>query len=179
MTDEVQHNNRFKEIPAAGFFGTLVTKCGSVFAIFILASAGILNFEVILRYVFNSPTIWAHESVIFLTAITFLFGGLISISTDKHIRVVLIYDHLPEKIRRIVNIIISLVSFFATVLFAWAAWLVVGRALWSPDGSFRIETSGSAWNPPAPGLLKAFLFGVLILMAVQFLVLTINYAKKK
>jgi hypothetical protein len=51
------------------------------------------------------------------------------------------------------------------------------KAIYRPDGSFSLETSGSAWNPPTPALLKLFLLAVLLTMSVQFLILTINYAR--
>ena len=53
------------------------------------------------------------------------------------------------------------------------------KIIWLGHGSFRLETSGSAWNPPYPGLLKIFLFVILILLAVQFAIFTVNYLRKK
>lgn len=166
-------------IPEAGFLGKSIHKCGFIFAIAILLSTAILILEVGLRYIFNAPTTWAHESVIFLTACTFVFGGLYGAARDKHIRVVLIYDSLSPKMRRLVNVINSFICMQATALFSWAAWLVVQRAIWTPAGDFRLETSGSAWNPPTPGLLKVFLLIILIIMTVQFALLTVNYLRNK
>ncbi|MGJ3262842.1 MAG: TRAP transporter small permease subunit [Salinarimonas sp.] len=164
-------------IPAAGPLGRGIDALSPLFSIAIVASAAILILEIALRYVFNAPTIWAHETVIFLTAITFVYGGLLVAARDRHIRVVLIYDALPPGARRVVNVVISIANALASATFAWAAWQVVRRAIWTPAGAFRLETSGSAWNPPTPGLLKLFLFVVLILMALQFAVLAINYAR--
>jgi TRAP-type C4-dicarboxylate transport system permease small subunit len=161
--------------PHAGALGRWINSLGIVFAIGILASAGILVIEVLLRYVFNAPTIWAHETVIFLNAMAFVFGGLYAVSRDAHIRVVLIYDILARKTKRLFNIGISLVCLGATIFFAWAAWFGVERSIWTPAGEFRLQTSGSAWNPPTPGLLKVFLFVIFILMAIQFLILTVSY----
>ena len=67
----------------------------------------------------------------------------------------------------------------AVAMFSWAAWLIVVRAVWTPQGDFRLETSGSAWNPPTPGLLKVFLLFILIVMSVQFFILAINYLRNK
>lgn len=176
---EEQDRKRHTAIPEAAFLGRGVTKLGSIFAIAIVFSAAALIFEVAMRYGFNSPTQWAHETVIFLTAITFVYGGLYGASTDRHIRVVLIYENLTPRLRRAFDIAISLACAFATALFSWAGWLVVQKAVWTPAGDFRFETSGSAWNPPFPGLLKVFLFVVLIVMSIQFAMLAINYARKK
>lgn len=164
-------------IPQAGVLGRAINSVSGLFSLAILFSAAILILEIALRYVFNAPTIWAHETVIFLTAITFVYGGLLVAARDKHIRVVLIYDALPPGARRVLNVVISIANALASATFAWAAWQVVRRAIWTPAGVFRLETSGSAWNPPTPGLLKLFLFVVLVVMALQFAVLAVNYAR--
>jgi C4-dicarboxylate transporter DctQ subunit len=166
-------------IPESGYLGILIQSGGIIFALGILVSAFILVIEILLRYVFNSPTIWAHEVVIFINASAFIYGGLYAIARNGHIRVVLIYDSFNNRLKRIANIAISLICMVATLTFSWAAWLVVGRALWTPQGEFRFETSGSAWNPPTPGLLKLFLLIILLVMAVQFLILSINYMREK
>lgn len=168
-----------RAIPAAGALGRAVNALSGLFALAILVSAGILIVEIALRYVFNAPTIWAHETVIFLTAVTFVYGGLLVASRDRHIRVVLIYDALGAGARRVVNVVVSAANALACAIFAWAAWQVVQRAAWTPSGAFRLETSGSAWNPPTPGLLKLFLLAVLIVMALQFAVLAVNYARRR
>ena len=179
MTETDHHQDRAKPYDMSGRLGVVICQISGPFALFILLSAIILNFEVALRYLFDAPTIWAHETVIFMTAATFLFGGLFCISTDKHIRVVIIYDKLSARAKRVFDTAISIGCAVTTLLFAYAAWSVVERALWNPGGDFRIERSGSAWNPPTPGLLKGLLFVILIAMSIQFLTLAYNYFRKK
>ena len=165
-------------IPEAGLLGRGIDRIGILFAFAILASAAILGIEVVLRYVFDAPTIWAHETVIFLTACSFVFGGLYAAARNAHIRVVLIYDQLSASARRIMDVGISAACSLACACFAWASWTSVARAVWTPSGALRLETSGSAWNPPTPGLTKVFLFVVLLLLALQFAVLAVNYLRK-
>jgi C4-dicarboxylate transporter, DctQ subunit len=164
-------------IPEAGMLGKWIDRVGLVFAIGIVVSMLVLINEVVLRYVFNAPTIWAHETTIFLCGAAFIYGGLYCAARDKHIRVVLIYDSLPPSMRRIFDFVISIICALASGIFAWAAWLMVQRAAFRPDGSFRLDRSGSAWDPIYPGLIKVFLLCVLTIMAVQFLVLAYNYAR--
>lgn len=178
-TDETAHERPAGPIPAAGFLGRVISAGGLIFAIGIVVAMLILIQEVVLRYFFNSPTNWAHETTIFLSGIAFVYGGLYCVARDSHIRVVLIYDAIPERWRRALDIAISAVCCIASVMFAYAAWLMVQRAAFTPTGEFRLETSGSAWNPVYPGLMKVFLLAVLTVMAVQFLILTINYARGK
>ncbi|MEM6659228.1 MAG: TRAP transporter small permease [Pseudomonadota bacterium] len=165
-------------IPEAGLLGRAIDSLGIVFALGIVASAAMLLIEVVMRYGLNAPTFWAHETVIFVNAFAFVFGGLYAVARNAHIRVVLIYDRLGATARRRFDTAISLACLVATVFFGWAAWLSLTRAVWTPGGEIRLEGSGSAWNPPTPGLLKIFLFLVLSVMAVQFAILTWNYWRK-
>ncbi|WP_306031161.1 TRAP transporter small permease subunit [Stappia sp. MMSF_3263] len=164
-------------IPEAGAIGRAIDRGGLVFAAGIVLSMAVLINEVVLRYLFNAPTIWAHETTIFLCGIAFIYGGLYCTARDRHIRVVLIYDALPPGARRAFDVIISLICAASSAMFAFAAWVMVQRAAFRPDGSFRLERSGSAWDPVYPGLVKVFLLAVLAVMAVQFLVLAVNYAR--
>jgi TRAP-type C4-dicarboxylate transport system permease small subunit len=164
-------------IAEAGILGRWIDKGGLPFAVGIVIAMLILINEVVLRYVFNAPTIWAHETTIFLCGAAFLYGGLYCTARDRHIRVVLIYDALSPRLRRGFDIGISLVCMVASGFFAWASWLMVEKAAFRPDGSFRLERSGSAWDPVFPGLIKVFLLIVMTVMAIQFLVLAINYAR--
>lgn len=184
MTDAIDetlatHNKTPEPVPEAGMFGRAVNAIGILFAIGILLSAGLLFYEVVMRYVFDAPTRWVHETVVFLSAIAFVFGGLYVAAIDKHIRVVLFYDNLTSGMKRAFDVAISLACFVASVFFAWAAWLSVERAAWTPQGDFRLETSGSAWNPPYPGILKVFLFVILVLLAIQLAIFTINHLRRK
>ncbi len=164
-------------VPEAGALGRWIDRGGLIFAVGLVFAAAILIQEVVLRYVFNNPTVWAHETTVFLSGIAFIYGGLYVAARDSHIRVVLIYDALGPRMRRVFDFLISIVCCIASAFFAWAAWLMVERAAFRPDGSFRLERSGSAWDPVYPGLLKVFLMLVLSVMTVQFAVLAWNYAR--
>lgn len=166
-------------VPEAGFIGRWVDRGGIVFAVGIFAAMLILIQEVVLRYVFGAPTIWAHETTVFLSGIAFVYGGLFCAARDEHIRVVLIYDAVSPSVRRIFDIVISLVCALASAFFAYAAWLMVERAIFRPDGSFHLETSGSAWDPAYPGILKLFLMVTMGLLTLQFLVLAWNHARRR
>lgn len=166
-----------RAIPESGRLGRIIDRGAVVFAAGIVISVLILINEVFLRYVLNAPTIWAHETTIFLCGIAFLYGGLLCAARDRHIRVVLLYDALPPFARRAMDVVISLACAAASAMFAWAAWLMVQRAAFRPDGSFSLERSGSAWDPVFPGLLKVFLLVTLIVMALQFAIQSVNYLK--
>ena len=168
-----------EQVPAvSGLMGCAVDKVSSVFALGFILAMGILIFEIFMRHVFNSPTLWVHETTTFLSAVGFVFGGLYCAARDKHIRVVIFYDIVGSKMRKALDVGISIVCMIASGFFAWAAWLMVERATFTPTGDIHFETTGSAFNAPYPGLLKLFLLVVLILLVVQFLIQAINYARK-
>lgn len=125
--------------------------------------------EVVARYVFNSPTFWAHESTTFLIAATFLIGGPIALARDKHIRVRIFYDGASPARRRLLDIFNSV---FALIFFgglAFAGWIMVGKSWLSPTGELRLEGTGTSWNPPTPALLKMLVLVCVVIMFVQSL----------
>ncbi|MDP2699697.1 TRAP transporter small permease subunit [Thalassospira sp.] len=163
--------------PESGILGRIVDKTGPFFALCFLVSMGVLITEIFMRHVFNRPTLWAHETTIFLCAIGFVFGGLYCAAHNKHIRVVILYDIVGPHTRRGLDIAISLICALSSAFFAWAAWQMVGRAVFFRDGGIHLETTGSAFNAPYPGVLKIFMLVVLVILTVQFIVLAINYAR--
>ncbi len=178
MTDQPEiPREEHEAIPQAGALGRWIDRLAILPAAGLVIAMLILMQEVILRYVLDAPTIRAHETTVFLCAIAFVFGGLLCTSRDRHIRLVLIYDVLPPALRRIADVVISALCALASTAFAWAAWMMIQCAAWRPDGSFHLETSGSAWYPPFPGILKIILMIALIVMAIQFLVLALNHAR--
>lgn len=179
MQQEQQDRDAVRAIPEAGMLGRAIDKLGIIFATGIVVTVGVLIYEVVMRYVFNAPTFWAHETSIFLSGAAFVYGGLYCTARDKHIRVVLIYDTISARARRGLDIMISVVCALASAMFAYAAYLMVGRAVFRPDGSFHLERSGSAWDPVYPGVMKVLLLVVLTTMCVQFIILAIGYAKGK
>ena len=135
-------------------------------------------FEVVMRYVFDAPTVWVHETTIAMTAICFAFGGAYCLGSDRHIRVVLLYDAAGPRVRRRLDVAISLVGALACALMAWAAWDLAWKAFFTPQGDFRLESSGSAWNPPTPAIVKAVLFVTLCVMCVQFLLQALRHLRR-
>ncbi|WP_419905021.1 TRAP transporter small permease subunit [Kiloniella sp.] len=179
-TPDVLNTLENETAPAeAGALGRIINAAGSVFAFCFVVSMAVLIYEIVLRHLFDAPTLWAHETTTFLCASGFIFGGLFSASRNKHIRVVIIYDYVSSKVKRWLDIGIYITCAISTGFFSYAAWLVVKRAIFTPGGELRFETSGSAWNPPTPALLKMFLLAVLVVMTVQFIVFAIAHIRGK
>ena len=175
--EELPHATLAPVPPASGRFGRAVDALGVVFALLFVVVTVIIVLEIAMRYIFHAPTIWVHETTSFLTAVGFLFGGLYALARDKHIRVVLLYDRVRGHAKRTLNVAISLIGLFTVGFFAWAAMGTVQKAWFRPGGDFRLETTGSIFNPVYPALVKGFLLVVVLAMAVQFIVLIVNYSR--
>ncbi len=140
---------------------------GSAFS-FLFAIATLISlYEIVVRYFFNAPTIWVHETVIALIATCYLYGGMQCLAADKHIRIGLIYFNTSGGTRRLLDIVNGLLALFFAVAIAYAAYTMVEKSWWTPQGEFRLERSGSAWNPITPAIIKMMLLVTAIVLAIQ------------
>lgn len=145
--------------PKSDFVDRLTLLIGDKTAYVYLVSVAVIAYEVVARYLFGAPTIWAHESTITLTAIGFVVGGAYALQRDEHIRITVVYDLLPERVRRVLDLLNALLVVGYAALLLYAAAIVALRA-WSV-----METSASAWNQPVPVVLKtALAFGAALLL---------------
>lgn len=146
-----------------------ILKTGT-FVCFLFALATLISlYEIVARYGFNAPTIWAHESVIALIAVCYLYGGMQCLAADKHIRIGLIYFGTKGGTRRLLDFVNSLMGLFFAIAIAYAAFTMVQKSWFTPQGDFRLERSGSAWNPVTPALVKMALLITASVLAAQSL----------
>lgn len=110
------------------------------FLIFLMI--GIVNYEVIRRYAFNAPTIWAFESTYLLYGIYFMLGGGYTLYLGKHVNVDLLYAKLSPRGQAIVDLCTSICFFF----FCGVMLIYGGRFAW--DSFLMRERLSSAWAPP-------------------------------
>ncbi|HBV75895.1 MULTISPECIES: TRAP transporter small permease subunit [Vibrio] len=145
-----------------------IIKVSHVLSLLFIFTVFISFYEVLMRYVFDAPTTWVHETASFIGGSLFVIGGIYAFATDKHVRVVLIYDAVSNKTRRLLNIVHHIVGLTFSLMMAWAAYTMVQTSWFTPWGEFRLETSGSYFNPPYPALLKALIFVIFCILSVQF-----------
>lgn len=88
---------------------------GYVSAVFILIIAGSITYDVTVRALFNSPTIWVYEVTIYLTIASVMFGAAYALQTNSHIQVDMLINQLSPLMKKIFDIITSTLG---TVLFA-------------------------------------------------------------
>jgi len=79
----------------------------------------ILCYEVLLRYVFDAPTQWAHEVTKHLFGSYSVLLGAYCLRYNKHVRVDLIYGAVPKRTRAIFDSFTYLLVFCFLALMFW------------------------------------------------------------
>lgn len=139
--------------------GSINDKVGNVVSFMVLFMMFILVWEVIMRYGFDSPTFWAHESSQYFFGAHFILGGAYALLWGAHVNVEILYERFPARTRAIID------------LFTWALfYLFCGFLLWnslqaSITSVSRLERTESTWGPPLwPLRLTIPLAALLILL---------------
>jgi len=115
-------------------------KAGEYVDLFMTA---VLFLEVMLRYVFSSPTIWAHElTVHFFGAYSVLAGAYVLLH-NEHIRVDIIYDRFSPRGRAIIDSVTYLLFFLFIVALLRYGIMTAWRAV-----ELRQTVSPSPWGSP-------------------------------
>ena len=88
------------EFDDMSILGTVSLFIGRVTMILVIALVAVMSYEVFLRYVVESPTVWATELSLWIAGFIFLFSGLYAMQQRSHIRIFLLYDMLPRGLQR-------------------------------------------------------------------------------
>jgi TRAP-type mannitol/chloroaromatic compound transport system permease small subunit len=131
---------------------------GRIVGFQIVFIVGVVIYEVVMRSAFGSPTLWANETTIYVTAMAYLLGGGYALLHRRHVIVDVVYQRLSPGVRARLDRI-TLVFFLVYVLtLIWVGW----EFAWD---SLKIrETVGSPWNPPIyPVKLSIPVAGTLLL----------------
>jgi TRAP-type mannitol/chloroaromatic compound transport system permease small subunit len=92
---------------------------GKIVSFLFLPMIGILSYEVAARYIFNAPTIWAHETSAFLFGITFMLGGAYTLRKREHVNVDIIYGRFGKLGQAILDIATFPFFFIFVGLMLW------------------------------------------------------------
>jgi len=140
---------------------------GAILSYVLLLIVSVTAFEVISRFAFNSPTIWAHETTTQLFGFYIIMGGGYALLCKTHIRVDFLWSRLSLRKRAIMDL----------VTFGFA-FLFIGVLLWQA-GEFgwrslrMLEHTHTAFGPPVYPIKICLGIGTLLLL-LQLIVKTIR-----
>ena len=126
-------------------------------------------YEVVARYFFRQPTMWANELTVLVCAAAFMIAGPYVMRTDEHLSITILYDSAPPWLRRIL----------ATIKYIVILWMCIALAVFCFESGWeplvKWELAGTQWNPPLPALVKPL---IVLVAAVMGLQATINFVRQ-
>jgi TRAP-type C4-dicarboxylate transport system permease small subunit len=139
----------------------------------IVVLVGVMFYEVVVRYVFEQPTLWANELSLWIAGFIFLLAGLYAMQQRSHIRIFLLYDLMPRPLQNICDVIST------ALIFVFAFAMIWGSYNEARDKLIRWETFGTAFDPPIPATMKPLILLLIALVAMQALMNLITDWNKK
>ena len=134
---------------------------GKISSFLIYPLVGIVLYEVIMRYVFNAPTIWGFEATGFVYGMHFMLGLSFMERYGGHVRVDILSARLPEKGQAALGALTYLMIFLPVYsIMTWAAFRFAYTA------TMNHELNSTSWAPP--------IWPFKIIMAICFLFLALQ-----
>ncbi len=107
-----------------------------------LAMIAVLGYEVAARYLFNSPTSWAHESTTMLYGTFCILAGVYTHRYHGHVRSEVIYNLFPLRVRALMDCLTGILGLVVLAVFfeitfryaadSWAIKEVSSKSTWAP-----------------------------------------------
>ena len=148
------------------FIDTVNKWIGRAVSFLIVVLTGAVTYEVVARYVFKHPTIWAHETSSMLFGAYILLGGAYTLQVGGHVNMDVVYGRLSGRTKNILDVVTLCIILLLCGVLMWRG----GEAAWR---SLRmLEHSGSIWNPPVYPIKLVLPLGAFLLFlqgVVKFL----------
>jgi TRAP-type mannitol/chloroaromatic compound transport system permease small subunit len=102
-----------------------------------------VTYEVVVRYFFNEPTIWAYDVAYLMTGSMFMLGAAYTLKRGAHIRTDLFWDRFSERTRGTIDAVAYLLFFYPGLALLFATSL--DDAIYSYQIDERADQT--AWHP--------------------------------
>lgn len=135
---------------------------GKVFGcVTVIVTVGLLFYEVIVRYVFNSPTRFTLEVGLIMQIVLVSLASAYALMVGAHVKIELLTERLPHKARNWLNFFNSITGTLFCLLLCVILWRTGSWSLKVGNYTEMLEL------PLAP--LQFLMFGGMALLGVQFL----------
>ncbi len=121
---------------------TVNHKVGTVVGYILLPLAIVTLFEVIARYVFDAPTIWAWDTNVQIFGVVILLGVGYTLLNGRHVSIEAVTERLPPRTKLTFELVAMLLIMFIAVIFVWQG----GMEGWQSFVSR--EKMSTLWAPP-------------------------------
>ncbi len=125
-----------RPVPGFGPVDWLVRVTGELTAYWAVIAVFTYYYEVVARYVFNSPTNWVHESMFLMFGMQYMLAGAYAYRDETHVRVDIVYSQLSARGRAICDVITSFFFFLFTGTMLVTGWRFASDAISVGERSF-------------------------------------------
>jgi len=131
---------------------------GKLISFLILLLVAVILYEIFARYLFNSPTIWAHETSQMIYGVyVILLGGYV-LQRGGHVNVDILYHRFSPRSRATIDLFTWLLFFYFCGLLLTKGW----EMAWD---SFEVrETGPTAFGPPVYPIKMMIPLGALLIL---------------
>ncbi|MFT6557703.1 TRAP transporter small permease subunit [Sneathiella sp.] len=139
VREPVEEDSQFVGSGIPGILDRISLFSGEFVAFWSIIAVFVYYYEVVVRYVFNSPTNWAHESMFLMFGMQYLVAGAYAMLTGSHVRVDIFYAKFSTRGKACVDLLTSI--FF----FIFAGTLLFTSYIFSLDAIGQNEVSFTEW----------------------------------
>ena len=150
-----------KEFKRKGIIDEITWRFSRVAMFMIAIIFIIMMYEVFMRYIFESPTIWVNEMTLWMAGWVYLLAGVYAMQQRSHIRIFLLYDIVPVPVKKLFNVLSTL------FIVLWVFATVWGSTDEAYDAFVRWEKYDSAWAPPIPAITQPLVLISMVLVGIQ------------
>ena len=132
---------------------------GRILVWWTVVAVTIITFEVVMRYVFNRPTNWGHESMTLIFGMQYILCGAYAQWATAHVRVDVVYQALSARNKARMDALTSLLFFLYIGVMTYTGWFFYwqSQVIW--------EHSFTEWGPSLyPVKFTVFLGSLMLLL---------------
>ncbi len=100
-------------------FSRIVTAAGLLGGALLVCVAGMITYEVLMRYFFNAPTTWAMEISIYFSLAGIFFSLAFVLKGKAHVRVDFVINRLSARTALTLEILTSILAIIYCGVMAW------------------------------------------------------------
>lgn len=139
---------------------SVVKSLGEIVKYLVLFLVLLMSYEVMMRYLFNAPTLWGYDTAIMTGTVIYAIAWAYADLFDQHVRVDILYSRWTKPRKAIVDIlggIVFFIPFIATMLYSSFTWM------WESWATHEIRNE-TFWYPPAAPIRTVFFLGVVLFL---------------
>ncbi|WP_047151804.1 TRAP transporter small permease [Aneurinibacillus tyrosinisolvens] len=94
---------------------------------FLSVGIAFVFYGVLMRYVFNEPKAWVEEIANYTLVWGALLGVSVALRNNHHIQVDILYDKLPRRMQRLVDLFANLMGILFSIFFMYYGYVLVAK----------------------------------------------------